>query len=146
LCFSAAPQASKFLWGYTPDLLIIIIAYLALRTELYLGVAGAFILGFLHDGLTLSPPGFFPLVLITSVFLIKLLMKIVELNRLIIKIPVVFILFYLIYLVFYPSLMYIYIGSASFMVISHAITAYCIEALITALLAPLFFALFDKVT
>jgi cell shape-determining protein MreD len=131
-------------WGIPPDVTTLIVVWLGLKTELYLGVSGAFVLGFVEDGLTLSPAGFYPLILIISVILIKLLMNIFDMNRTFIKMALVFFIYCLNHIVFYPIVMYLYMGDNPIRFISHQFTLYCAQGFLTAICMFLFFRLFDR--
>jgi cell shape-determining protein MreD len=58
--FIAAPRMRLLVWGIPPDLTILIVVWLGLRAELWLGASGAFVLGIAEDGLSLVPTGFYP--------------------------------------------------------------------------------------
>jgi rod shape-determining protein MreD len=133
-----------FFFGVAPDFLTLTICWLALRIPTWSGGIAAFLLGFIRDGFSFNYTGIFSLTLLLALFLVKGSLRILEYNRVISQICLVFIIFFLINLVFYPLLVYIFIGTNSIGLLSHHVTSYCTQGLLTAILTPFWFALLDK--
>jgi cell shape-determining protein MreD len=145
LLFLYAPRARGFFLGTSPEILTILTVWLSLRSETYLATFGAFILGFIRDGLALNPVGLFSLTLVLAVFLVKGLMRVLDFNHFPFRLVLVLVVYFSVHLVIYPLFMYIYMGSRIFGLMSTQITAYCIQAVVTTLLSPAIFGVFDLV-
>jgi rod shape-determining protein MreD len=140
----AGPHGRRILWGVSPDPAVLALVWLALRTETWTASLGAFILGFLRDGVSSGPAGGWALVMVLTVFLLKALTGAVEIGRSWGAALLCFASVVIEGVVLYPILMYIYMGLSPVGVIFQYTSVYCIQAVVTAILALALYKPLDR--
>jgi rod shape-determining protein MreD len=138
------PHGRHFLWGFAPDVAVMMLVWLALRAESWASVVAAFFLGFLRDGISAGPAGGWALVLIVVALLIRALLVAVEVNRAWSAAALTFVAAAMSSIFLYPLLMYIYTGMNAVRVIYQYFSIYCLQALTTALIGIPVFRLLDR--
>jgi rod shape-determining protein MreD len=127
-----------------PDAAVLAVVWLALRAEAWAAAAGAFVLGFMRDGMSAGPAGGWALVFVLTALAVKAVAAAVEVDRTWSECLAAFAGVLAVGIVLYPILMYIYSGMSPVRVIYLYFSLYCIQGLTTALAGVPVFRAFDR--
>ncbi|MDR2349607.1 MAG: rod shape-determining protein MreD [Deltaproteobacteria bacterium] len=145
VAFAAAPGSRGLLSGiFAPDVSLMILVWLALRTEFHVACLGAFLFGFARDGLSLGPAGFYPSLLVLLAIAIGVLSDFFDFNRPRMAGILVFAVFGIVRGVFLPGIFFLLEGTFPRGAAYPLFLTLCLQGVSTALFAAIFFGLFDK--